>query len=226
MKIHLKNYSSKEDVSASLQKFSETLVNKLLDYLSKKYHFKNENLLLSGGFFSNVCANKKIKERKDINNVFVVPNMGDGGLVLGAIYLALSKSKKKKIFGNILGNVFFGNKAKNINIIPSHFKVLKLSKKKQCDYIVNSLINNKIVGVINEKMEFGPRALGNRSILANPSQENITNKLNERLKRSDFMPFAPMIRDIDANKILENYSKNDYSSKFMTITYEVKKIQI
>ncbi len=72
-------------------------------------------------------------------------------------------------------------------------------------------------------MEFGPRALGNRSILANPSQKNITNKLNERLKRSDFMPFAPMIRDIDANKILKNYSKNDYSSKFMTITYEVKK---
>ena len=223
MKIHLKNYSSKEDVSASLQKFTEKLVNKLLDYLSKKYNFNNQNLLLSGGFFSNVCANKRIKERKDINNVFVVPNMGDGGLVLGGIYLALSKHQKKKFFANIQGNAFFGNKAKNINTIPPHLKVLKLSQKKKCDYIVNGLINNKIIGVINEKMEFGPRALGNRSILANPAQKNITNKLNKRLKRSDFMPFAPMIRDIDAKKILKNYSKTDYSSKFMTITYEVKK---
>ena len=112
----------------------------------------------------------------------------------------MSKHQKKKFFANIQGNAFFGNKAKNINIIPPHLKVLKLSQKKKCDYIVNGLINNKIIGVINEKMEFGPRALGNRSILANPAQKNITNKLNKRLKRSDFMPFAPMIRDIDAKK--------------------------
>ena len=98
MKIHLKNYSSKEDVSASLQKFTEKLVNKLLDYLSKKYNFNNQNLLLSGGFFSNVCANKRIKERKDINNVFVVPNMGDGGLVLGGNLLSFVKAPKKKVF--------------------------------------------------------------------------------------------------------------------------------
>ena len=82
---------------------------------------------------------------KDINNVFVVPNMGDGGLVLGAIYLAISEHKQKKFFGKIQGNAFFGNKTKNINIIPSNLKVLKFGKKMKCDYIVNSLINNKIV---------------------------------------------------------------------------------
>ena len=71
-------------------------------------------------------------------------------------------------------------------------------------------------------MEFGPRALGNRSILANPSVVNITDILNKKLKRSDFMPFAPMIRDIDAKNILENYSSNDFTARFMTITYNVK----
>ena len=56
-------------------------------------------------------------------------------------------------------------------------------------------------------MEFGPRALGNRSILANPLQKNITKILNNKLQRSDFMPFAPIIRDVDAKKILENFKK-------------------
>ena len=222
MNVNLKNYSSKEDISASLQKFSESLVNKLIDYLSNKYNFNNTRLLLSGGFFSNVIINKKIRERKDIKNVFVVPNMGDGGLVLGAIYLALSKHNRKKFFGKILGNVFFGNNVKKIKNSSIEYKLLKLKKKSHYDYIVKSLIDKKIIGIINKKMEFGPRALGNRSILANPLQKGVTNVLNKRLKRSDFMPFAPMIRDVDANKILKNYTKTDYSAKFMTITYEVK----
>ena len=66
--------------------------------MSKKYKFNNEkSSFIWRFFFSNVCANKKIKERKDINNVFVVPNMGDGGLVLGGIYSSF-ESTKKKIF--------------------------------------------------------------------------------------------------------------------------------
>ena len=72
-------------------------------------------------------------------------------------------------------------------------------------------------------MEFGPRALGNRSILANPLQDNITKILNKKLQRSDFMPFAPIIRDVDAKKILENFKTNDFSSRFMVMTYFVKK---
>ena len=80
---------------------------------------------------------------------------------------------------------------------------MKFKKDRLYDYISECLIKNKIVGVINDKMEFGPRALGNRSILANPSVVNITDILNKKLKRSDFMPFAPMIRDIDAKIFLK-----------------------
>ncbi len=220
MKKFLKNYTSKEDISASLQLFSEEITHQFLDYLSKKYKFKSEKLLLSGGFFSNVSVNKKIKERKDINNVFIVPNMGDGGLVLGGIYMSLKKVDKKK-FSHIQKNVFFGSCSSKFKP-KAKYNLLKFKKDRLYDYISECLIKNKIVGVINNKMEFGPRALGNRSILANPSNVNITDILNKKLKRSDFMPFAPMIRDIDAKNILENYSSKDYTARFMTITYNVK----
>lgn len=225
MKIHLKNYSSKEDVSSSLQKWTESITDKFLDYLSAKYKFKNEKILLSGGFFSNVLINQKIKNRHDIKNVYVTPNMGDGGLVLGGIYLAINKNYRQKYFNKITMNVFYGNKPKiflpKVNF--KKYKTVHLNSLKLYDFLSDSLIKNKIIGIINDRMEFGPRALGNRSILANPLKKNITNILNERLKRSDFMPFAPIFRDKDAYKILEKYNKNDFSAKFMTITYSVKK---
>ena len=225
MKIHLKNYSSKEDVSASLQRSTELITDKFFNYLSKKYKFKNEKILLSGGFFSNVLINQKIKNRHDIKNVYVTPNMGDGGLVLGGIYLAVNKNYKQKYFNKISTNVFYGNKPKKFfpKMNLKKYKTIQLNSSKLYDYLSDCLIKNKIIGIINDRMEFGPRALGNRSILANPLKKNITNILNERLKRSDFMPFAPIFRDIDAYKILEKYNKYDFSSKFMTITYCVKK---
>ena len=165
-----------------------------------------------------------IKERKDINNIYVTPNMGDGGLVLGGIYLNCSKKYKTKFFSKVTNNVLYGNdiSSNSYKINLTKFRILNLSDNKLYSYITNSLIKNKIVGIVNGKMEFGPRALGNRSIIANPLQKNITDILNKRLNRSDFMPFAPMVLDRDAKKVLVNYDELDFSSKFMTITYTVK----
>ena len=100
-------------------------------------------------------------------------------------------------------------------------KVLNL--KQSSKIAADSLVKKKIIGIINSRMEFGPRALGNRSILANPLQKNITKILNNKLQRSDFMPFAPIIRDVDAKKILENFKIDDFSSRFMVMTYFVKR---
>ena len=149
--------------------------------------------------------------------------MGDGGLVLGAIYLNFSKLKSKKYFNKISKNVFYGTSPKISYSSKYEYEKLEFTPKKLYDYISNCLIEDKIVGVINNRMEFGPRALGNRSILANPMTDNITDILNYKLTRSEFMPFAPMIRIEDAKEILENFSYNDHSSRFMTITYNVKK---
>ncbi len=224
MKSKLNKSFNKEDVSASLQHWCSKIITEFIDYLSKKYEFKKENLIVSGGFFSNVLINQMIKERKDINNIYVTPNMGDGGLVLGGIYLNCSKKNKTKFFSKLTNNVFYGNdvSSNSYKINLTKFRTINLSDNKLYSYITNSLIKNKIVGIVNGKMEFGPRALGNRSIIANPLQKNITDILNKRLNRSDFMPFAPMVLDRDAKKVLVNYDELDFSSKFMTITYSVK----
>ncbi len=211
-----------EDICCSLQKWSENITNNFLNYLVKKHNLKGKNLILSGGFFSNVIINRTIKMRNDFRNVFVTPNMGDGGLVLGGIYLSASNKLRNKYFRRITQNVFFGTKLNN-SMKSSSLKKKSLNSKQSSELAANCLVKEKIIGIVNSKMEFGPRALGNRSILANPLQRNISMKLNKRLQRSDFMPFAPIIRDIDAKKILEDYSSNEYSSKFMVMTYFVKK---
>ncbi len=224
MKKYFKNKYLKEDVSASLQESSNLIINEFLNYLSKKYNFTKENLIVSGGFFSNVLINQMIKKRKDINNIFVTPNMGDGGLVLGGVFLSSSQKYKKKYFNKICTNVFFGTNTKielNKNDLQ-RFKIIKLKNNDLFKFVSQSLIQNKIVGVINGKMEFGPRALGNRSILANPKKDNITDILNKRLNRSDFMPFAPIFLDKHAKLVLHDYKSSDHTSKFMTITYSVK----
>ena len=161
MKKNLKKPLLKEDIACSLQRWVEKITMDFLDYLSKKYKFKKEKILLSGGFFSNVLVNQIIRKRKDIENVYVTPNMGDGGLVLGAIYLILSKLKSKKYFNKISKNVFYGTNPKISYLSKNEYEKLKFTPKKLYDYISNYLIEDKIVGVINNRMEFGPRALGN-----------------------------------------------------------------
>ncbi len=210
-----------EDICCSLQKWSENITHNFLNYFTNKYDLKGKNLILSGGFFSNVIINRSIKMRNDFRNVFITPNMGDGGLVLGGVYLSASKKLRKKHFSKITKNVFYGTKLNNTNKLLSLTKK-NLSLEESSNLAANSLVKNQIVGIINSKMEFGPRALGNRSILANPLQKNITKILNKKLQRSDFMPFAPIIRDIDAKKILRDYDTNDHSSKFMVMTYFVR----
>ena len=91
------------------------------------------------------------------------------------------------------------------------------------ELIANSIEGGKIVGVYNSKTERGPRALGNRSILASAFLPKISKELNRRLKRNDFMPLAPIVREIDANSIFERYSKGLDAAKFVTITLKVKR---
>ena len=225
MKRNFNNNYKIEDVCCSLQKWSENITNNFLDYFSKKYNFKGKNLILSGGFFSNVIINRVIKMRDDFKNVYITPNMGDGGLVLGGIYLSVSNKLKKKYFNKVAENIFYGTKLNKIGQKEILFSYQKkaINLKQSSKIAADSLVKKKIIGIINSRMEFGPRALGNRSILANPLQKNITKILNNKLQRSDFMPFAPIIRDVDAKKILENFKTDDFSSRFMVMTYFVKK---
>ena len=82
------------------------------------------------------------------------------------------------------------------------------------------LMNNKVLGLVRGRMEFGPRALCNRSIIYKTSDRSINDWLNKRLKRTEFMPFAPVIRNETAEIAFKNYSPNDFTLKFMTSTID------
>lgn len=222
MKKNLKNTEPK-DIASSLQNWLEEITLEFLDYYSSKYNFKNKNILLSGGLFANVSLNQKIRESLFFKNVFVVPNMGDGGLSLGGCFLESDNNQKKTLFNKIQKNVYYGPSYSETYVLSilNESNLFFYKSDNISEEISLELLNNKIVGLFSNKMEFGPRALGARSILANPADKKINETLNQRLERTEFMPFAPVIRDINVKKFFKNFEFNHHGSKFMTMTYHV-----
>ena len=210
------NRYSREDIAAAAQKHLENCLCKLTKFYSKKLKIKSSNLMLAGGVFANVKLNYKLKSLKFIKKVFVQPQMGDGGLCLGAATLYLHQ-KKFKITS--LKNVFLGPKVstKSILLVKKKFKKIKINKHNNViDKICNDLKNNRIIGIIRGRMEFGPRALCNRSIFYKTSDNSINDWLNKRLNRTEFMPFAPLIRNEVAKKAFKHYIEHDDTFNFMT----------
>ena len=128
--------------------------------------------------------------------------MGDGGLSVGAA--ALHHSKLSKVRIKKLNNIYLGKSFKKNDILKEIKKFnLKIIKNKNLNNFVASEINNgKVVAIFNGKMEFGPRSLGNRSILCRATDPKINKSLNKKLKRTEFMPFAPITLKNHAQKCI------------------------
>lgn len=211
------------DLAYKVQKNLEISV---LNYLKYGFSlFRSTNLCLAGGVFSNVKLNQKIADISHIKKIWICPDMGDGGLSLGAALYDLNS--REKINNQSLKDAYKGNiqiYKKNILI-----KILKknnlkiISETLSYNFVAKLLLEDKIIGLFQGHMEYGPRALGNRTILASPINKNITKLINQKLNRNDFMPFAPCVPNIYAKKIFElnESAKNCY--KFMTCTCGVKK---
>ena len=216
LKFLLKKYS-KRDIAACVQFILEKLVISCIKAISKN----KINIALAGGIFANVKLNQKIKDLSNIKNIFVYPNMGDGGLSVGSAMLCyneITKRVPKPTKSYYLGPSYSDKQI--LNEIKK-FK-LKFNKPKNLEEeIAKKIFEGKVIAHFNGKMEFGPRALGNRSILCSAKNNRINNDLNKKLGRTEFMPFAPIL--------LKNYAKtyfnidnslDDY--KFMTITCSCK----
>lgn len=178
------------DIAAATQKIFEEEVIKLAK-LAKKFNNSN-NLILSGGCALNCVANSKIMDLGLFNNVWIMPNPGDAGSSLGCI-LAHTKQKVSWI------NPLLGYN------IPGQYPI---------NDIITEICQNKIVGVACGPAEFGPRALGNRSILADPRGEDIKNIVNKIKQREPFRPFAPVILEERVNDFFE-MPKNVEVSPYM-----------
>ncbi len=148
--------------------------------------------------------------------------MGDGGLAVGAAQLAYFERLNTYNKRIVPGNMYLGNDidTQGINIKLESLGV-KFEKRSDIDKVAADFIHKgKIIGLVQGRMEFGPRALCNRSIIASPVDGSINQKLNKRLNRTDFMPFAPVVRYENAKKIFPNLSSY-LAAQFMTVTANV-----
>ena len=188
----LRGYSD-ADVAAGVQDHLERNVLKLVTNMRQQYPLFSSRLYVSGGIFANVSLNRRIAEDLQID-VLVAPNMGDGGLGLGAALLVHDVQVD-------FSSLYLGDDAGNVEpeiVLSAGCEYSLDSNNNLATRTAEDLATGKVVGVCRGRMEYGPRALGNRSILARADDRSINQWLNSRLSRTEFMPFAPIVRDIDA----------------------------
>ena len=197
-----------DNIAGGLQLFTEELVTKWIKNCIKQTGIKD--ILLSGGVFMNVVMNKKISEMSEVNTVDVFPSCGDETNSFGAAFLLNGMLAKKLPSFNsfMLGSSTSINK----KIIKKYKHKCFFLKVKNTDLAAAKLLaKGKIIGKCDGPMEFGARALGNRSVLADPKILDAVEKINASIKQRDFwMPFAPAIQ-IDES---EKYVKIPKSLKF------------
>ena len=212
------------DIASSIQSVTEEIVLRIVKDIKSKY--KIDNLCLAGGVALNCVANGKILKDKIFKNVWIQPAAGDAGGSLGAAlaYWHHELKKSREEFKDQMKGSYLGPKFEN-NFIESELKSLNAKYKKQSreqiiSLTVKELIKEKTVGWFQGRMEFGPRALGGRSILADPRSEKMQKELNLKIKfRESFRPFAPSVLREDVNEWFEL----DNSSPYMLLVSEVKK---
>ena len=212
------------DIASSIQTVIEEIVLKITNSLSKS--MKSKNLCLAGGVALNCVANGKILKNGLYKNIWIQPAAGDAGGALGAAigfwHQELKNkrivNKKDNMKGSYLGPNFKDSKIEEIlNSINANFK--KYEENQLIEIVANEIAKGKTVGWFQGRMEFGPRALGSRSIIADPRNEKMQKELNLKVKfRESFRPFAPAVLKEDLFKWFEL----NYDSPYMLLVSEVK----
>ena len=218
------------DIASSIQAVTEEIVLRLATSISKETKIKN--LCMAGGVALNCVANGKILKKNIFQNIWFQPAAGDAGGSLGAAlafwYQELGNKRKvvpsgDEMKGSYLGPSFSENKIEN-TLKTLGAKYEKQNEENLINTIANELKNEKTIGWFQGRMEFGPRALGARSIIADPRSEKMQKELNLKVKfRESFRPFAPSVLREDVNDWFDLNSDSPY----MLLVADVKKnIQI
>ena len=213
------------DIAASIQIVTEKIMIMLAKSLRKEFGIKN--LCLAGGVALNCVANGKILEERIFENIWVQPAAGDAGGSLGAAlaywHLDLNKPREEiyqdNMQGSYLGNEF-SNKEINSKLDEIGAVYDTYSENELIERTVDDLIKGKAIGWFQGRMEFGPRALGNRSIIGDPRSETMQKNLNLKVKfRESFRPFAPSILREDTS----DWFELNEDSPYMLFVAKVKK---
>ena len=213
------------DVAASIQKITEEIVIKICQNIHNEQ--KQDNLCLSGGVALNCVANGQILKNTSFKKIWVQPASGDAGNALGAAlaywHIGLGEKREIKEEDSMKGS-YLGTEYSNDQIEEELKKCNAVFRKYEKSEIINltakDLSDSKSIGWFQGRMEFGPRALGNRSILADPRDKNTQEKLNLKIKfRESFRPFAPAILE----EYLSDYYEDNVSSPYMLLVNYLKK---
>ena len=212
------------DIAASIQKVTEDIMINLSKSIRKEYNIKN--LCLAGGVALNCVANGKILKEKIFDNIWIQPAAGDAGGSLGAALALwhLNQGNERKINinddmkGSYLGPEFTQNQIeKELKSIGAIYE--SVNYEKLINLTSEHLSNEKAIGWFQGRMEFGPRALGGRSILGDPRSEKMQRNLNLKVKyRESFRPFAPSILKED----LSNWFNLNVESPYMLLVADIK----
>jgi carbamoyltransferase len=190
------------DIAASVQKITEEIIILLAHYAKKKYGEGIDNLCLAGGVALNCVANGKLQKSGIFKNIWIQPAAGDSGGALGsALYTYYNYYKMERIVnkadsqkGSLLGPEFSTEDILNYLEEYGYPYHLYTDNKEKTKLVAKLLSQEKIIGILQGRMEFGPRALGNRSILADCRSPYMQSKINLKIKyRESFRPFAPVV---------------------------------
>jgi carbamoyltransferase len=215
---------TRENAAASVQALLEWGIHQSVHRLLERHGVRR--LGLAGGVFANVRLNRLLAESLPLDEIFIVPPMGDDGLVIGgALQFLLERDGLAAWLKQRcrLSHVYWGgdHDADAAGIFAGSGKIVRCAGD-PIELTAEWLAEGRIGAIYHGRMEYGPRALGARSILANPADARVNHTLNERLQRSEFMPFAPVVGEADAGEVFDLGEVNRYAARFMTICCAVR----
>ena len=204
---------SREDVCAWAQDQLESCMARIVGHWLRETGLRR--LAAAGGVFANVKLNQRLHALREVDEIFVCPNMGDGGLSLGAICAlgGFAPTRLPEVFwGDGYSEAAIEEELRNAGV---GYRRSDQIERDTADRIAAGFIVARFSG----RMEWGPRALGNRSILASAAGAGITDRLNRLLSRNDFMPFAPACLSEDADDFVVGADGARHAAEFMTTCF-------
>ena len=219
---------SREDIAAAAQKRFEDVI---AEFVVDAVQLVDEpRLVLAGGCFANVRLNQRLAELPEVDGIYIHPSMSDGGLSAGAALLAHHEQRQgaRRAYVHRPWNDVFLGPAYTDEQVADALRTSGVSphsavpEQEIVEAGAQALADGRVLAWFQGRMEYGPRALGGRSLLAAAVDLDMPDRLNERLGRTEFMPFAPVVLEDDAARWFPSWRSDHIASRFMTITYDVE----
>jgi carbamoyltransferase len=212
----------REDLAASAQQLLEEVCSAYVDHWVQRTGCAE--LAVAGGVFANVKLNQRLHELPAVRSLFVHPGMGDEGLAVGAGYAvsaALGRERGMILTPQRLPEVFLGPDYSDEEAGRAIEEAgLTVDPAPDVERRAAELLaEGRVVARAAGRMEYGPRALGNRSVMYQPTDPTVNDWLNKRLRRTEFMPFAPVTLAESADQCYRDLDGARYAAEFMTITF-------